>query len=114
MIEATSGTSVSRTLRYGMVGGGQGSFIGEVHRKAIGLDGLAEIAAGCFSQNFENTKATGKALGIPEDRLYADYEEMAAKEAKRTDRLPRQGFPCGVREAPDLRAERSPRARGVG
>jgi predicted dehydrogenase len=70
-----------------MVGGGQGAFIGDVHRKAIALDGLAEIAAGCFSRSAENTLATGAALGIRPDRLYKTFEEMAAAEAKRPDKI---------------------------
>ncbi|GAB1482584.1 Gfo/Idh/MocA family oxidoreductase [Treponema sp.] len=85
MIEASATTEASRKLRYGMVGGGQGSFIGDVHRKSIGLDGLAEIVAGCFSRSMDNTQATGRSLGIAEDRLYKDFEEMAAKEAVRKD-----------------------------
>jgi len=76
MIEGQeSGKAFSR-LRYGMVGGGQGSFIGDVHRKAIAMDGHAELVAGCFSQEFDNTLATGRMLGLEEARLYRTYEEM--------------------------------------
>ena len=74
-------------LRYGMVGGGQGAFIGDVHRKSIALDGLAEIAAGCFSRSPKNTLATGKALGVAPDRCYKTFEEMAELEAKRPDKI---------------------------
>jgi predicted dehydrogenase len=70
-----------------MVGGGQGAFIGDVHRKSIALDGLAEIAAGCFSRSPENTLATGKNLGIAPERLYKTYEEMAEQESKRPDKI---------------------------
>jgi predicted dehydrogenase len=70
-----------------MVGGGQGSFIGDVHRKSIAMDGLAEIAAGCFSRTPENTLSTGVALGIPNDRLYKTFEEMAEEESKRPDKI---------------------------
>jgi predicted dehydrogenase len=80
MIEGSTSADMSSKLRYGMVGGGQGAFIGDVHRKAINLDGLAEIAAGCFSRDPENTRATGRALGIAEERLYANFDEMAEKE----------------------------------
>ena len=76
-----------RKLSYGMVGGGQGAFIGDVHRKSIALDGLAELAAGCFSRSPENTLATGKALGITPDRCYKTFEEMAKAEAKRHDKI---------------------------
>jgi predicted dehydrogenase len=87
MIEQSADVKISEKLRYGMVGGGQGAFIGDVHRKAIALDGLAEIAAGCFSRSVENTLATGKALGIAPDRCYKTFEEMAESEAKRPDKI---------------------------
>jgi len=74
-------------LKYGMVGGGQGAFIGDVHRRSIALDNLAEIAAGCFSRSAENTLATGKALGIAPERCYKTFEEMAEAEAKRQDKI---------------------------
>lgn len=76
---------MGKVLNYGMVGGGPGAFIGDAHRKAIGLDGKARIVAGCFSRSFENTLAMGEALGIEKERLYKNYEEMAAKEAGRED-----------------------------
>lgn len=72
-------------LRYGMVGGGPGAFIGDAHRKAISLDGTAELAAGCFSRTPEKTAEQGAALGIAPDRCYKDYKEMAAAEAARED-----------------------------
>jgi predicted dehydrogenase len=87
MIEQSADAKAGVKLRYGMVGGGQGSFIGDVHRKSIALDGLAEIAAGCFSRSAENTLATGTALGIAPDRCYKTFEEMAGAEAKRPDKI---------------------------
>ena len=51
MIEGSSGGSNIKKLTYGMVGGGQDAFIGEVHRKSIALDGKAELVAGCFSRD---------------------------------------------------------------
>lgn len=87
MIEASADSRAADKLRYGMVGGGQGAFIGDVHRKAIGLDGLAELAAGCFSRDKANTLATGSALGLSEDRLYGGFAEMAEREAARADRI---------------------------
>jgi predicted dehydrogenase len=69
-----------------MVGGGPGAFIGDVHRKAIAMDGKAEIVSGCFSQRHDNTLATGESLGLPKDRLYRTFEEMIRAEAKRKDR----------------------------
>ena len=84
MIESSS-LNQGRSLTYGMVGGGQGAFIGDVHRKAIALDGGAVLAAGCFSRSHENTLATGRALGLPDARLYRSFEDMAEAEAKRDD-----------------------------
>lgn len=72
-------------LRYGMVGGGPGAFIGDAHHKAISLDGTAELAAGCFSRTPEKTAEQGAVLGIAPDRCYKDYKEMAAAEAARED-----------------------------
>jgi predicted dehydrogenase len=87
MIEGQdSGQAVSR-LRYGMVGGGQGSFIGDVHRKAIAMDGYAQLAAGCFSQDIENTLSTGRMLGLDDARLYKHPEEMMEKEVGREDSI---------------------------
>jgi predicted dehydrogenase len=86
MIEGQASGSKTPKLRYGMVGGGRGAFIGEVHRKAIAMDGKAEIVCGCFSQSFDNTLATGDLLGLPKDHLYRTFEEMMRAEAKRPDR----------------------------
>jgi len=74
-------------IRYGMIGGGQGAFIGDVHRTSIKLDGMAELVAGCFSRSLENTMETGKAWGVTPDRCYKTYEEMAEAEGKRTDKI---------------------------
>ncbi|MBS3787886.1 Gfo/Idh/MocA family oxidoreductase [Candidatus Bipolaricaulota bacterium] len=68
---------------YGMVGGGPGSLIGEVHRKAAKFDGQAKIVSGVFSRSYDKTLQTGKELGLNEERLYKDFEEMAEKEATR-------------------------------
>ena len=72
-------------LRYGMVGGGPGAFIGDAHRKAISLDSTAELVAGCFSRTPEKTKEQGKSLGLDPERCYANYKEMAAAEQARVD-----------------------------
>jgi len=65
-----------RKLRMGMVGGGPGSFIGDVHRKAAAIDGLIELVCGAFSSSAERSKQTGRELFLPEDRCYASFEEM--------------------------------------
>jgi predicted dehydrogenase len=85
MIERQASGRKTPKLRYGMVGGGPGAFIGDVHRKAIAMDGKAEIITGCFSQSYDNTLATGELLGLPKDRLYRTFEEMIRAEAKRKD-----------------------------
>jgi predicted dehydrogenase len=72
-------------LTYGMVGGGEGAFIGEAHRKSINLDGKAQLVSGCFSRSWENTLATGKRLGLDTSRLYKSYEEMAKAESGKLD-----------------------------
>ncbi|WP_445800655.1 Gfo/Idh/MocA family protein [Temperatibacter marinus] len=65
----------------GMVGGGQGAFIGEVHRLAAALDGKIDLVCGAFSRDMENTKATGALLNIDDNRLYASFDEMMTAEA---------------------------------
>ncbi|MGI9181154.1 MAG: Gfo/Idh/MocA family protein [Longimicrobiaceae bacterium] len=72
---------MQRKLRYGMVGGGPGAFIGAVHRRAATLDGLAELVAGAFSSNAEKSAAHGRELHLAPERVYASYEEMAEREA---------------------------------
>lgn len=74
--------SWKRKLRFGMVGGGQGAFIGGVHRIAATLDQQAELVAGCFSRDPENTRITGQQLYLDPARCYPTYQEMAAQEAK--------------------------------
>ena len=86
MIEGQASGAKAPRLRYGMIGGGPGSFIGDVHRKAIALDGRAELVCGAFSRSYENTLATGDSLGLAGDRLYRTYEEMLRAEAGRADR----------------------------
>ncbi len=86
MIEGQTDRGSIPRLRYGMIGGGQDAFIGEVHRKAIAMDGMASIVCGSFSQSHDNTLATGASLGLPEERLYQTFEEMITREARRNDR----------------------------
>ena len=86
MIEGQASGTKTPKLRYGMVGGGPGAFIGDVHRKAVAMDGKAEIVCGSFSQSYDNTLATGDTLGLTRERLYRTFEDMIRTEAKRTDR----------------------------
>ncbi len=88
MIEGKENLGKAGRLTYGMIGGGRGAFIGDVHRKAVAMDGKADLVAGCFSQSHENTLATGEALGIPDkSRLYRNFEEMLTAEARRKDKI---------------------------
>ena len=72
----------ANTLRMGMVGGGQGAFIGNVHRLAARLDGQIDLVCGAFSRDPANTKATGEELGLSPSRCYADFNEMMTAEAQ--------------------------------
>lgn len=64
----------------GMVGGGLDAFIGAVHRRAAAFDGEIELVCGCFSSSPDKSKATGHALYLPEDRVYASFQEMIERE----------------------------------
>lgn len=72
-------------LKLGMVGGGQGAFIGSVHRIAARLDGCFELVAGAFASNPERAHASASELGIASDRSYSDFRVMAKSEAARSD-----------------------------
>ena len=63
-----------------MIGGGQGAFIGAVHRHAAALDGLYELVAGAFSSNPETSRASGQQLGLSPDRVYGSYQELIERE----------------------------------
>ncbi|WP_043582522.1 Gfo/Idh/MocA family protein [Geminisphaera colitermitum] len=72
-----------RKLRYGMIGGGRGAFIGAVHRMAAALDGHIELVAGCFSADPTKSRESGADLHLDPTRVYADFTEMARQEAAR-------------------------------
>lgn len=84
-IESTNEGQPSRRLRLGMVGGGQGAFIGGVHRIAARLDDRYELVAGALSSDAERAKASAAELGIAPERAYGDFAEMAKTEAARED-----------------------------
>lgn len=65
-----------------MIGGGKNAFIGAVHRIAANMDGLIELVCGAFSSHPDNARESGKALFLPDDRIYLSYEEMLDKESK--------------------------------
>ena len=78
---------MSSKIKLGMVGGGQGAFIGAVHRIASRIDDRYELVAGAFSSNPIKSIASGKELGINDDRNYSSYEEMVEKESIREDKI---------------------------
>ena len=75
----------SDRIRLGMVGGGQGSFIGSVHRVGARLDDYFELVAGALSSTPEKALASGRALRLAEDRNYSTFAEMVRSEAARPD-----------------------------
>ncbi len=83
-IEGSKTTNTSK-IRLGMVGGGQGAFIGAVHRIAARIDGEYELVAGALSSSAERSLASAKELGIDPSRSYASFAEMAKAEAARPD-----------------------------
>ncbi|MFP6654703.1 MAG: Gfo/Idh/MocA family oxidoreductase [Myxococcota bacterium] len=77
----------SRKLRMGMVGGGEGAFIGAVHRMAAAMDGQIELVCGAFSGQPEVSRRSGEELFLPAARVYDDYSEMMAAEAALAENL---------------------------
>ena len=72
--------AASRILRMGMVGGGPGAFIGDVHRRAACLHGDVELVAGAFSTSPARSRQKGSELGLSRRRSYASYTEMIERE----------------------------------
>jgi len=72
---------MSRKIRYAMVGGGRGAFIGAVHRIAANIDGQIELTAGAFSADPEKSKASGADFFLDPSRVYGSFEELVKKEA---------------------------------
>jgi predicted dehydrogenase len=78
---------LNRKLRMGLVGGGQGSFIGKVHSIAACLDNRATVVAGALSADPAKSKASAADYDVAPDRAYGTYQEMLAAEAKRPDKI---------------------------
>ena len=68
-----------------MIGGGQGAFIGAIHRLAAALDGLYSLTAGAFSGDPEKSHATGVLLGLPAERVYDSYQALIEAEKQRPE-----------------------------
>ncbi len=87
-IEAKQGATTGaeqRRIRLGMVGGGEGAFIGGVHRFAARLDDQFELVAGALASTPDKAHRSGVALGLAADRIYTDFATMAAAESARDD-----------------------------
>jgi predicted dehydrogenase len=85
---AITGSKTSKhtgRIRYGMVGGGQGAFIGAVHRIAARIDDKYVLVAGALSSEAKRSISSGAELGLDADRCYTDYKAMAKAEAARAD-----------------------------
>ena len=84
-IKASGTVGATQRIRLGMVGGGEGAFIGAVHRMAARLDGHYSLVAGALASTPDKALRSGQALGLAPDRIYMDFETMAAAEAVRDD-----------------------------
>ena len=84
-IEASAAPAAGGRIRLGMVGGGEGAFIGAVHRIAARIDDRFTLVAGALSSTPEKARRSGAALGLDPDRIYDDFAAMARAEAARPD-----------------------------
>ncbi len=84
-IEGRDDGAAGGRIRLGMVGGGEGAFIGAVHRMAARLDDHYEFVAGALSSTPEKAMRSGAALGLDPKRTYGDFEEMARRERRLKD-----------------------------
>lgn len=73
---------MNREIRYGMIGGGLGGFIGRIHRMAAAMDHQLELVSGAFSSDPERSRETGAQLLLPPSRCYPTFEEMLRQEAQ--------------------------------
>jgi predicted dehydrogenase len=86
-IGAVNESGRTRRMRLGMVGGGEGAFIGAVHRIAARIDDEWELVAGAFSSDPTRGRRSGINLRLDPQRCYGSFKEMAAAEATRSDRI---------------------------
>ena len=76
-----------KRLKYAMIGGARGSFIGPIHRMAVRMDDLADLVAGCFSRDARTNAASAEKFRIAPERTYSDGRKLIAAEAGRIDFL---------------------------
>ena len=74
-------------LKWGMIGGGEGSQIGPAHRLGALADGLFEFSAAALDHRPDVGRTYAKSLGISADRAYGDWKEMLTREKNREDRI---------------------------
>jgi predicted dehydrogenase len=80
-----TGAERGRPIRLGMVGGGQGAFIGAVHRMAARLDGHYELLAGALSSDPGRAVVSAREIGLDPERSYPGYQAMLEGEGGRED-----------------------------
>ena len=73
---------MTKRLKLGMIGGGQGAFIGAVHRLCARMDDKYEFVAGCLSSTPEKAAKSAKEIGLDPSRSYPDFKTMAEEESK--------------------------------
>lgn len=78
---------INRKLRMGLIGGGQGAFIGRVHATAAVMDNRASLVAGALSSDAAKSKASAADYDIADERAYGSYKDMVAAELKRPDKV---------------------------
>lgn len=76
---------VKDPVRYAMVGGGEGAFIGPVHRTAAAIAGNCRLVAGALSSDAERARRSGEAIGLAPERSYASFQDLIAGERGRPD-----------------------------
>ncbi len=74
--------TLNRNVKWGLIGGGPGAFIGDVHRKAARMDGGIELVAGCFDINPRKSKQMGREQNVDPKRVYTSYQTMIERELK--------------------------------
>lgn len=83
----TPGSPLARRIRYAMVGGGQGAFIGAVHRLAARMDDEYELVAGALSSDPARARASAAEIGLPDERAYGSFAELFERESRRPDAI---------------------------
>lgn len=74
--------AIQTPVRMGMIGGGEGAFIGKVHRLAAALDGEIELVCGSFSRSLDNNQRTGALCRLSPDRVYTDWQALIEAERR--------------------------------